>query len=492
MSTRLQISILSLGLLAGAASAFAAAGDLDTSFDTDGKLDTKVSTNNFGFDSAKAVLVQPDGKTIAVGESDSRIALVRYLTNGVLDAAFGMGGVVITMLAEDDYFNIADAALQPDGKLVVVGQVYFATNMSYDVVVARYQTNGVLDSSFGTGGIAAHDLGFDDSGEAVAIQPDGRIVVAAYGYDFNLSQSVFAALRLLTNGTPDTAFSGNGWAEAEFSGREAAHPSAIAMQPDGKIMIAGYAFASNVSQIALARFQTNGTLDGNFGVSGVVSTSLGITNAYGEGVAIQADGRIVVAGSASFEFDGWLLAARYQTNGALDLSFDTDGMVFSAGAGATAVALQPDGKILMAGYVDNDTGLFRYDTNGSPDSTFGNSGRVQTALGPAQDSAAALAFQTDGKIVVAGSAFFPVTSDGRFVLARFLGDASVTPGPTLHVAAAPAGQATISWTPAMPGFVLQETWSLAPANWTNSPSGATNPITVPATEPTKFYRLFKP
>jgi hypothetical protein len=104
MPTRLLISILSLSLLAGAVRGFAAAGDFDPSFDTDGKLATKVSLNNFGFDSANAVLVQPDGKTIAVGESDSRIALVRYLTNGVLDSAFGTGGVVTTMLAEDDNF----------------------------------------------------------------------------------------------------------------------------------------------------------------------------------------------------------------------------------------------------------------------------------------------------------------------------------------------------------------------------------------------------
>jgi uncharacterized delta-60 repeat protein len=249
--------------------------------------------------------------------------------------------------------------LQPDGKIVVVGQVFTATNSRYDLVVVRYLTNGVLDASFGAGGLAIHDLGMDDSGEAVALQPDGRIVVAAYGYNSSPSQNLFAALRLLTNGTPDTTFDGDGWAEASFPGSDLAHPSALALQPDGKIVIAGYTYASSVSQIALARFQTNGTLDGSFGLSGVVSTSLGTTNASADGVAIQADGRIVVAGSASFVFDGWLLAARYQTNGVVDLSFSTNGMAFSAGAGATAVALQPDGKILMAAYVDNDTGLFR-------------------------------------------------------------------------------------------------------------------------------------
>jgi uncharacterized delta-60 repeat protein len=437
------------------------------------------------------VLVQPDGKIIAVGESDNRIALVRYLTNGVLDAAFGTGGILTTSLTENDYFYVTDAAWQPDGKIIVVGQVYVATNSSYDLVVARYLTNGVLDASFGAAGLAIHDLGLDDSGEAVALQSDGRIVVAAYGYNFSPSQNLFAALRLLTNGVPDTTFDGDGWAEASFSSNPA-RPTAIALQSDGRIVLAGYSTVTNVNQAVLARFQTNGTLDASFGSGGKVSTSLGLTNASAESVAVQTDDRIVVAGNASLNFDGWLLAVRYQTNGTLDLSFDTDGVVLSAGAGASAVALQPDGKILMAGYVNLDTGLFRYDTNGSPDTSFGSGGVVQTGLGPAQDSAAALALQADGKIVVAGSGFFPVTSDGRFLLARYLGDtAGVTPGPTLNITPAAAGQTTISWSPATPGFELQESASVA-SGWTNSPSGTTNPVMVPANLPAKFYRLRKP
>jgi uncharacterized delta-60 repeat protein len=492
MPTRFLISILSLGLLAGAVRGFAAAGDLDPTFDGDGKLSTKVSTNNFGFDSAKAVLAQPDGKILAVGESDSHIALVRYLTNGVLDTSFGAGGIVTTALAEDDYFYVTDAALQPDGKIVVVGQVYTATNSSYDVVVARYLTNGVLDASFGAGGLAIHDLGMDDIGEAIALQPDGRIVVAAHGYNFSPIQNLYAALRLLTNGALDTTFDGDGWAEASFSGSDFARPTAIALQSDGRIVLAGYSTVGGVNQIALARFQTNGVLDGGFGSGGVVATSLDTTNASAESVAIQTDGRIVVAGSASLNFDGWLLAARYQTNGSVDLGFGTNGLMLSAGAGATAVAMQPDGRILLAGYVDLDTALFRYDTNGSPDTSFGTGGLVQTGLGPAQDSAAALALQADGKIVVAGSAFFPVTSDGRFVLARFLSDATATPGPTLSITPAAAGQATLSWSPATPGYLLQETLTLSPAAWTNAPSGSTNPVVIPTAAWFRLYRLIKP
>ena len=144
----LKTSLLMLALAASAVNTPAAPGDLDPSFDGDGKLTTKVSTNDFGFDSAKAVLVQPDGKIVAIGESGSHVALVRYLADGALDPAFGVAGVVTTRLTEDDYFYVAAAVLQPDGKIVVAGQVTIATNTTYgEVFVARYLTNGTLDRS---------------------------------------------------------------------------------------------------------------------------------------------------------------------------------------------------------------------------------------------------------------------------------------------------------------------------------------------------------
>jgi uncharacterized delta-60 repeat protein len=493
MPTRLLISILSLSLLAGAVRGFAAAGDLDPSFDGDGKSSTKVSTNDFSFDEAKAVLVQPDGRIIAVGDSDGRIALVRYLTNGSLDPDFGTGGIVTTMLAQNDNFYVNGAALQPDGKIVVVGQVNIATPPSVDLFAARYLTNGALDPSFGTGGIAQHDLGFDDSGHAIQLQPNGRLVVAARGIDFLLNQSLFGALRLLTNGALDSTFSGDGLAEAVFAGSDVAQPTALALQPDGNIVVAGYAFFGSSNRVALARFQANGTLDATFGSGGVLTTSLGATNASAADVALQADGRVVVAGSASFGFDGWLLAARYQTNGTLDTSFDGDGLVWATNAGAAAVVLQADGKMVMAGYAGNDTGLFRFNPDGSPDPGFGTNGRVQTALSVAADSARGVALQSDGKIVIAGSLFDPINSAGYFALARYVGDGAAPSGPVLAITPASLGQVTVSWTPDTgTNWVLQERTNLTSGNWSNSPSGPTNPVTVPATWPRNLYRLFKP
>jgi len=493
MKHNLHQQLFALALAAAVHTALAAPGDLDPTFDGDGKVTTQVSTNAFGFDQAKAVFVQPDGKIIAVGDADGRIALARYLTNGVHDPAFGTGGIVTTMLTQDDYFYVNGAALQPDGKTVVVGQVNIATPASVDLFAARYLTNGGLDPGFGTDGIALHDLGFDDSGEAVKVQPDGRLVVAAYGYDFNLNQSVFGAVRLLANGALDTTFSGDGLAEAVFVGSDLAQPNALALQPDGNIVVAGSASFGGSNQVALARFQTNGTLDATFGSGGVVTTSLGETNASAADVAVQADGRIVVAGSASFGFDGWLLASRYQTNGTLDTSFDGDGLVWATNANAAAIVLQADGKMVMAGDAGNDTGLFRFNPDGSPDTGFGTGGRVQTALSVAVDSARGVALQADGKIVVAGSLFDPINSAGYFALARYVGDGAAPSGPVLTITRAAPSQVTISWRPATDtNWVLQERLSLTSGAWSNSPSGATNPVAVPATLPAKFYRLFKP
>jgi uncharacterized delta-60 repeat protein len=298
----LHQQLLALALAASVHTALAAPGDLDPTFDGDGKVTTRVSTNDFGFDDAKAVFVQPDGRIIAVGASDGRIALARYLTNGSLDPDFGTGGIVTTMLTQDDYFDVNGAALQPDGKIVVVGQVNIATPASVDLFAARYQTNGALDPSFGTGGIAQHNLGFDDSANAVKVQSDGRLVVAASGYDFNLNQSLFGALRLLTNGALDTTFSGDGLAEAVFAGSDLAQPTALVLQPDGNIVVAGSASFGSSNRVALARFQTNGTLDATFGSGGVVTTSLGATNASAADVALQSDGRVVVA--YEFGYDG--------------------------------------------------------------------------------------------------------------------------------------------------------------------------------------------
>jgi uncharacterized delta-60 repeat protein len=481
-----------LSLVIFLSASWAAPGDLDSSFDLDGKLTFRVSTNNFGFDQAKAVLIQGDGKIVIVGGSDNGIGLVRLLSNGAPDPAFGAAGVIRTSLSPDDTLYVSGGALQSDGKILVVGQANLALSTTFaDLFVARFLTNGVLDPGFGTNGLAYLDLGFDDIGQAVALQADGRIVLAAYAYDFIQSEGHFLAVRLLANGAPDPTFDGDGRAEAFLPGSTGPQPTSVCVQADARLLLAGYAWVNDTNVIFLARFNTNGAMDGSFGSSGIVSTSLGLTNASVSAVAVQTNGRIVVAGDASLVLDNYLLAARYLTNGVLDPEFDRDGLALVPGASGRALAVQPDGRLLIAGSAGSDFGLFRFDTVGNPDASFGAGGRVQTQLSPGSDSAFAVALQPDRKAVLAGSAF--LNSAFQFATARYITEDASSPNPRLQILPGSPGQILVSWAPNTPGFVLQETESLASPTWTNSLSGATNPVFLPTVLPaSRFYRLFKP
>lgn len=482
-------------LLAGLTTAtLAAPGDLDPTFDGDGKVVLAVDTNALAFESGQAVLAQPDGKIVVAGESDGRIALARVLTNGAPDAAFGTNGAVLVPRADEDFVYVRDAALQADGKILVCGQAIIATNNpAGDPFVARFLTNGALDPSFGNGGLKLLSLGIAGSAEAIAVQPDGRIALAIGGYDLSFTQPYFAAMRLLTNGAPDPAFDGDGYAETSFPGNEQQVPSDVAAQSDGKIVLAGFISIGGTNQLALARFNANGTLDTGFGAGGRVTTSLGLTNAYGHSLALQPDGGIVLGGAAAFGFDDFLLAARYTTNGAPDTTFGAGGLTLVPRAWGVATAVQPDGKIIVVGSSTNDVGLFRFTAAGAPDATFGNGGRVQTQFSIAADSASDVALQSDGRIVIAGSAF--LITAGKMIAARYFGDDIVVPEtpPSLTITPATPGLATISWSPATgTNWILQERLSLGAGSWTNSLTGWTNPVVVPATLPVKFFRLFKP
>ncbi len=472
-------------------STLAAPGDLDPTFDGDGKVVFVVDTNVLAFESAHAVLAQPDGKIVVVGDSDGRIVLARLLTNGAPDTAFGTNGTVLMPRAEEDFFYVLDAALQADGKILVCGSAVIATNTpAGEPFVARFLTNGAPDTTFGVNGLKLFALGLAGNAEGMAVQADGRIVLAIGGYDPTFTQSYFAALRLLTNGAPDAAFDGDGYAETTFPGNEQQVPNDVAAQPDGKILLTGFITVGGTNQIALARFNADGTLDTNFGTGGRVITSLSLTNAYGHSLALQPDGGIVVGGAAAFGFDDYLLAARYTTNGAPDTNFGTGGLTLVPRAWGVATAVQPDGKIIVVGTSTNDVGLFRFTTAGALDATFGNGGRVQTQFSIAADSASDVALQNDGKIVVAGSAF--LASADKMITARYLGDDIVLPEspPTLTITPGSPGFAIISWTPATTtNWLLRERLSLTAGTWTNAPSGWTNPVIVPATSPIRFYRL---
>ncbi|MCC7067988.1 MAG: hypothetical protein IT523_05995, partial [Burkholderiales bacterium] len=270
---------------------------------------------------------------------------------------------------------------------------------------------GDLDTTFGAGfGMVRTAIGTGiDLGNAIALQPDGKIVVA--GYCWNGSDYDFCLARYLANGTLDTSF-GSGGTVITPIGSANDYGRAIALQPDGKIVVAGICRGASDQDVCLARYQANGSLDTSFNLTGKVISPIGSSGESAQAIALQPDGKIVVAGRCYNGNNVDFCLARYHPNGALDTSFDSDGKVItpigSSSNSAGAIALQPDGKIVVAGRCDNggndDFCLARYQANGTLDTSFGSAGngKVITSIGSGNDQANALALQPDGKIVVAG------------------------------------------------------------------------------------------
>jgi uncharacterized delta-60 repeat protein len=415
-----RYSVLLLSLLFAAAvwtglAVRAADGDLDPTFDGDGIVTT---TFTGGFAAATDLVIQPDGKIVAVGAGgipgffgNLDFAVARYNTDGSLDTTFGSGGKVATDLG-DKSDGARGVAIQSDGKIVVVGRTRIAFQNVF--AVARYNTDGSLDSTFGSGGIVTTAVGNDNPTVAandVTIQSDGKIVVVGTGAGSS-GADVFAVVRYNTDGSLDTGF-GSGGVVTTSGGTFPATGTAVALQSDGKIVAAGYVFvigSSSFDHIMVARYNTDGSLDTTFDSDGIVTTHIGVaTTDRANGVALQSNGKIVVVGQ-SFDADYDFAVIRYNTDGSLDATFDGDGIVTTDNgfnSQANDVAIQSDGKIVVAGNGGNsDFAVARYNTNGSLDTTFGIGGAVSTTVSTTVvggfSAAQGVAIQSDGKIVAAG------------------------------------------------------------------------------------------
>lgn len=374
-------------------------------------------------DHAFAVAMQSDGKIVAAGESYNdnngwSFALVRYNSDGSLDTTFGTGGKVLTNIGA----GARDIVIQGDGKIVAAGYSYVTPN---NFVLVRYNSNGSLDTNFGSGGMVLTTLGGGVS--ALAVQAtDGKIVAA--GYSFNGIGNDFALARYNTNGTIDTTF-GFGGTVITASGGMGVGASDVAIQSDGKILAAGGSY--------LIRYNSDGMLDITFNpVSGMVYTG----PAYEQtSVATQADGKILAAGSSYMGPGGYGLAlARYiSTDGFIDTPFGSSGRATIVAMSiynlsTTSVVPQSNGNIVVAGCSQYQFILARYDSTGFPDTSFA-SGGVRIATGGSywsNDSVVRnIAVQTtDGKIVLVGSSYKDDASGYDFALARLNSDGSLDTG----------------------------------------------------------------
>lgn len=454
----LAVAVLVL-MLAAPAVARSAPGDLDPSFGIDGKVTTRVVTEphaGLTAHDARAALMLPDGRVLVVGSAHTgdpgwSVVMARFLPDGAADPSFGVDGKVLALSAFS--FRAFAAALQPDGKIVVAGSsgpsVAFQEHL-IDVGLSRFNADGSLDTGFGNGGVVITNVfNNEDRASAVAVLPDGRILVGGFARTFGFGNHYeFLLARYLPDGQRDASFGVNGIRTTDFFGSwDFVH--ALTVQPDGKIVAAGEVkfsplvnLSSNYMSVGLARYHPDGQLDLSFGEGGKVHTEFfdeqgNVQHAAASSVVLQDDGKILLGGHVLRDDQTRrrnVMLARYLPDGSLDPRFGVGGRVETnlerVDDAGNSVLLQPDGKIVVAANhatinsfstVSDDRNFLvqRYHPNGALDPAFGSAGSVVTEFGTGFDSASAILQQADGKLLAAGSAA------GGFGLARYLNPAPI-------------------------------------------------------------------
>jgi len=443
LSTGRRLAFLAaVAVIASSTFALAQAGNLDSTFGTGGVF----TTNYTQYDATivTSVAIQSDGKIVFGGSNPGGGAVARLNTNGTLDSSFGSGGIVNNTFGADG--PVMAVAIQPDGKILAYAAGFFGGS------VARLNTDGSIDTAFGSGGFAVSKSLNSGPGilSVMALQADGKILVTGAGL----------LGRYTSTGQLDPTFGNAGSGIAALTSTVA---TAIAVQSDGKVLVTtgvapptelfGSPYLPTQQAGAIARYNTNGSLDTNFGISGQSACVASAAT-----IAIQSNGKIVVAGTIPsalltvLGIDGITFAAnqtgfgvvRYNANGSVDTSFNPGigigggggaiagfGNSFPAGA-AFAVAIQSNGEIVVAGqagggvqqFSSSSFALARFTTTGQLDTNFGTNGKVITTL--SQDPLSfisALVLQGDGKIVAAGNTGNPVQGGSylnNFAVARYL------------------------------------------------------------------------
>ena len=373
---------------------------LDTTFGTDGVV---TSTGQLSF--LTSVTLQSDNKIVVAGaikiNSMNELALARFNTDGSLDTTFGLAGIQITSIGSRSEAN--SILLQTDGKIVVGG---FAYENRTNFALARYNVDGSLDNTFNDSGFITTPIGTGAQINSVALQSNGKIIAAGASV---VGQPEFTLARYNTNGTLDITFGTDGSGIVLTQIGLHAVINQICIQPDDKIVAVGYTF-SGMNKIIIARYNSDGSLDTTFGSSGIVSTEIG-SDVRANSVALQSNGKIIIAGFVIDSDMNKFIVARYNTNGALDPAFNGMGYTITQIQNfdrAYSVGLQADGKIVAAGVSHGSDAiqfaLARYTPSGSLDTTFGVNGvELTTINGSGSESGiSSIAMESDDKIVAAG------------------------------------------------------------------------------------------
>lgn len=411
---------------------------LDPTFGSGGRVFTDVGA---GFEAGRDAVLLPDGRIVVCGisQANARFLLVRYRSDGRVDSTFGTNGVVQTSFGSTGGVEATAIARQSDGKLVVAG--HYLSSPTWFSAVARYLENGALDPDFGTGGKVTQAIGLVGEVRDVAIQSDGRIVIAG-SFRTSGSNTFVGMRRYLDDGTVDSTFGINGTVTRgpgiQHIGRR------MALQPDGRIVIAGSVqFSAGAAfQVLAFRFKTDGAPDSSFGGFGRIASDVSAFNDFGQSVALHPDGRILIAGHAGTvpEAANRYLAVRFHADGRRDSTFDADGMALSPLFGAQFgysfaedVVFLPTGAALIGGQAtlvgtSDDFGLLQFAADGALDPGFDTDGMaILDMANTDRDYISKLLRQPDGKLVAVGQATYP--GGAQVAMIRFTGGDATTAAP---------------------------------------------------------------
>ena len=417
--------------------------------------DGKVITDLGGYDDAVGVAIDANGKIVVAGSSynivngGTSFAFTRYNSDGSLDTSFSLDGKVITS-AGPGIFGVDNFEIDANGKYLITSfSIAFnpvSSTVTSSNVIARFNTDGTLDATFGTGGIISTPLSdgvtsnYYNSGSSIALQANGSILnVGTLNNNIN-GLGEFILLRREANGALDTTFDSDGIVTTGFGAGNYGTATDVLLQSDGKIIAVGTVLADTLGSDlsatnVLVRYNTNGSIDTAFGIAGIASFDIGMGNETYASATLQADGKILIIGTTAAYIPpvnpsdppgrilGDVKIARITTTGALDTSFGVNGVVTTDMGGdddAAIVKVQSDGKILVAGesarfgnQFSKDLTVARYNSDGTLDNTFGVNGKLITGFPGEQFEVADLTIQADGKILITGS-----SSDADFATVR--------------------------------------------------------------------------
>ena len=411
------------------------AGTLDPSFGNSGLVITDIDTSsNYNDQGISSLLINDNQSILAIGSystySDtnfSDIVIARYVPSGDLDNTFGVNGFLIHNLSsiEPSQDGAVSAILQPDGKIVCVGSISDHDNLS-QIFIARFTDEGLIDSSFGLNGIVSFNPTIDsDYATSIQIQGDGKLLV---GYNF------IGILRLLPNGELDTSYGVDGFVLLDHAVRD------LRIQNDGKLIVFGEYNSQNPHwwNFGVSRLNSDGSIDLDFGLNGFTYFDHSEANgsdcwsSWATSVAIQSDGKILLAGGCEDLNDGEtrIAVARINDNGMLDPSFGIDGRVIVDVNGdferIDKVVLQPDGKTLLVGRSNDwEFTVVRLTDNGALDISFNGIGSMQFGFGNTASYSYAGVLQADGKLVIGCTVLNPAGGGYISGLARILTDLNI-------------------------------------------------------------------